>query len=70
METEEAVKASFERMWAIRCAIVAEHEKTGHEAGILACPICGTGKVYWRRARSNGHIHARCTTPDCASWME
>lgn len=37
--------------------------------GRLPCPICEQGQVSWSRA-SNGHIHARCTTPKCVHWME
>lgn len=39
-------------------------------SGEFACPACGTGKVRWARARSNGHVHAACTTKDCFGIIE
>lgn len=62
--------ARFQRVGMIRKAIMAEHKATGSNGGELACPACKTGTVQWTRARSNGHVHARCSTPGCASWME
>jgi hypothetical protein len=38
--------------------------KWGH-SGKFDCLGCGKGQVHWVRARSNGHIHAQCTTPWC-----
>ncbi|MFZ1005317.1 MAG: hypothetical protein WAN65_00665 [Candidatus Sulfotelmatobacter sp.] len=38
-------------------------------AGQIPCPACKTGTVQYSRA-SNGHVHARCSTANCASWME
>lgn len=69
-DREECVEQSLKRFGVIRAAIIAEHERTGTNAGTIPCPACGTGTVSWSRARSNGHIYARCSTPDCASWME
>lgn len=63
-------KQSLERIGVIRKAIIAEHERTGANAGTITCPACNAGTVSWSRARSNGHVHARCSTPDCAAWME
>lgn len=40
------------------------------EVGSFNCPACGTGTVHWSRARSNGHLHARCTTPNCFDVIE
>lgn len=38
--------------------------------GSLACPVCTTGTLGYRRAALNGHIHARCSTEGCVAWME
>ena len=38
--------------------------------GFIPCPNCGTGELYFTRAAYNGHIHARCSTDFCTSWME
>ncbi len=38
--------------------------------GKFPCPICdGEGDLSFSRA-SNGHIHAKCSTPKCTAWME
>lgn len=39
--------------------------------GSIDCPCCGkAGGLHFSRAGYNGHIHARCETPECVSWME
>ena len=38
--------------------------------GEMPCPGCGCGVVRWSRARSNKHLHARCTTPNCFGIMQ
>lgn len=38
-------------------------------AEVVACPACG-GRLHLSIARVNGHVHARCETEDCVSWME
>ena len=42
--------------------------KTG-SSGIVECVKC-KGKLHWSRAACNGHIHAKCETDGCLSWME
>lgn len=77
-EIDEQVAESarrFERICLIRAAIVERLGgpwKRGMEGsgGSIACPACKTGAVSFSRSGCNGHIHARCSTPDCASWME
>jgi len=39
-------------------------------AGVMDCPICKTGKLKYSRSSYNGHVHARCSTEKCVSWME
>lgn len=38
--------------------------------GRLRCPVCKDGELMYSRARSNLHVHARCSTPTCVRWME
>jgi hypothetical protein len=38
--------------------------------GTISCPVCKTGQLSFTRSAYNGHIHAKCTTDDCVSWME
>ena len=39
----------------------------GH--GVCECPRC-KGKCHWSVAASNRHLHARCETDGCISFME
>lgn len=66
---EADMKAGFERIGTIRQAIVANVKATGQRQGYIPCPACKTGTVGYSQA-SNGHIHAGCSTPGCARWME
>lgn len=39
--------------------------------GTINCPICRRKDcLSFHRAGSNGHIWARCSTPNCVSWIE
>jgi hypothetical protein len=61
--------ASFER---IRKALAAIREAAGGRRGVggtIACPNCG-GRLGYSIAGSNGHVHARCETPRCVSFMQ
>ena len=65
----------FERMGKVRAAIVATLGgpwKKGMKGsvGSITCPACGTGNVNFTRSGYNGHVHAKCSTADCAAWME
>lgn len=39
-------------------------------SGEFPCPACEVGTVRWGRARSNGHLHAGCSTPNCFGIIE
>jgi hypothetical protein len=46
---------------------------TGNKRGVsgdTACPVCDGGTLRYSVARSNGHIHAACSTATCVRWME
>lgn len=66
---EADLHARFERIGAIRSAIVTAIKDTGARSGRIACPACKTGTVGYCQA-SNGHVHAKCSTPNCEAWME
>ncbi|WP_315705003.1 MULTISPECIES: hypothetical protein [unclassified Bradyrhizobium] len=53
-----------------RMAIVLQEIPENSNSGRMTCPACGTGTVQWVRARSNGHLHAGCSTPNCFSVMQ
>ncbi len=52
------------RMLVVFAALPDDH------GGTIPCPACGTGRVDYSRARSNGHLHAACSTPNCFSVMQ
>lgn len=37
--------------------------------GVVECPIC-KGALHLSQSAYNGHVHGRCETPGCVSWME
>jgi hypothetical protein len=37
--------------------------------GTITCPCCG-GNLHWSISGYNGHMHGRCETAGCVSWME
>ena len=73
-EQAEAKQAERERfiaqMATARQAIVENIKATGSNGGSITCPSCKTGTLGYSRAASNGHIWAKCSTPDCLSWIE
>lgn len=52
-----------------RKAIEAHVKATDKYADVITCPCCN-GKLGYGKARSNGHIHAQCSTEGCVAWME
>lgn len=39
------------------------------KAETIECPVC-KGRLHLSQAASNGHVHGKCETKDCLSWME
>lgn len=37
--------------------------------GTVECPIC-KGTLHLSQSAYNGHVHGKCETQDCVSWME
>jgi hypothetical protein len=69
-EVEDA--ARFVRAAAAIEAIRADagpYVKGQGKAGSIKCPTCGNTLNY-SRAGYNGHIHARCATAGCVSFMQ
>lgn len=46
-----------------------EKNKGRSHAEIIECPACN-GRLHLSIAAYNGHVHGRCETEHCASWME
>lgn len=36
---------------------------------VIECPEC-KGRLHLSQSSHNGHVHGKCETPDCVSWME
>lgn len=36
---------------------------------VIECPAC-KGKLHLSQSSYNGHVHGKCETEDCVSWME
>lgn len=67
-------KKRWENLSKARAAIVAHlggpwKRGTTGAGGTIECPVCA-GALQFTRAGYNGHIHARCSTAGCVSWME
>lgn len=77
-EAEQRADAHMKRMddlrWALSaCADDAKAHgfKKGRGGyGEVACPVCTTGRLQYSVAGYNGHMHGRCSTPTCMSWMQ
>lgn len=39
------------------------------KAEVVECPVC-KGRLYLTQSAYNGHVHAKCQTPDCISFIE
>lgn len=40
-------------------------------SGRINCPVCSAARsLNFSRSSYNGHIHAKCDSDDCVSWME
>ena len=63
---------SMKKIGLARRAIVThldEKKSPRSAAGEIECPNC-KGRLRFSRSGYNGHVHARCSTADCVSWME
>lgn len=77
-EAEASARADKEAWARVSLANNAAHADAkakgfgkGHAgADSIPCPVCEKGRLYYRVAAHNGHMHARCETEGCVSWME
>lgn len=63
------MKAMIEGIGKVKKAIQEKHPQKGFAKGTIPCPVCQKN-LFYSRAASNGHVHARCETPDCICFME
>lgn len=59
--TKVALKVAAE--WRVR----PKPAQDRHE--VKECPIC-KGRLHLSQSAYNGHVHGKCETQDCVSWME
>lgn len=48
---------------------IKQEHKGNSWAGVEECPVC-KGKLHLSHAAYNGHVHGKCETEGCVSWME
>ena len=66
---DAAIEASVQRSFKVAAEVVkASKRKPG--SGTIPCPACGKGTVHYSVSSYNRHIWAKCTTPECVSFME
>jgi hypothetical protein len=69
-ERLDEMHAALNRMRLVGPAVAQWREKPPiGKAEVIECPAC-KGRLHLAQASSNGHVHGRCETPDCVSWME
>lgn len=66
----DEIAASIQRM-TVAGPIIAEWRKKKPigKAEVIECPAC-KGRLHLSQAASNGHVHGKCETNGCLSWME
>lgn len=81
MSQADAEKEADERIITMNRGIKARHAAKddangkgfakGHGGiGAIPCPCCESGELRYSVASYNGHMHGRCSTAGCVSWME
>ena len=70
MTDAEAIRF-VEEAQRVRDAIAERIKATRIVSGAMDCPVCGgTRTLRYHESSHNGHIHARCKTDGCVSFME
>ena len=72
--TIDKQEAAFQRHVGAYSAAHADAKAKGLKRGhggqsSMPCPVCG-GTLVYAVAGYNGHMHAKCETEGCVSWME
>lgn len=69
-ERADRVAEVFRRMELVG-PVVAEWRKKPPrgKAEVIECPAC-KGRLHLSQAACNGHVHGKCETAGCVSWME
>jgi hypothetical protein len=69
-QSEAEWKAAQDRFRKVM-PVVAEWRNKGAKGKyeVIECPACG-GKLHLQQSHYNGHVHGKCETDGCVSWME
>lgn len=67
-ETEAALNRTFAAIkvageWRVRPKPAQDRYE------VVECPVC-KGRLHLGQSAYNGHVHGRCETDNCVSWME
>jgi len=66
----DAKSAFLARMALVGPVVAAWRKKAPRgKAEVIECPAC-KGRLHLSQAAYNGHVHGRCETAGCVSWME
>lgn len=66
----DALEATIRKMEVVMPIVDVWRKKLPRgKAEIIECPEC-KGKLHLSQAAYNGHVHAKCETTGCVSWME
>lgn len=63
------VEATMDRIRKAMAAIMEAADGKRGVGGQVTCPNCSK-PLHYSIARVNGHIHAKCETPHCVSFMQ
>lgn len=71
VDAEEAAMAARMKLHAkVGPAVIAWRQKPPKgKREVIECPACG-GRLHLSQSSYNGHVHGRCETVGCVSWME
>ena len=66
------IKARMDMLGVVMMTIRPWRDAHRHHdfAETVDCPACKTGQLHLSIARYNGHVHGKCSTEGCVSWME
>jgi hypothetical protein len=68
---EEWVRSRLDRLRVVMKAIESwrNANKGRSHSEVVECPIC-KGRLHLSISSYNSHVHGKCETPGCVSWME
>ena len=66
----DAIEEAMERMTVVMPVVNAWRDKKPFgKQEVIECPKC-KGRLHLSQSSYNGHVHGKCETEGCVSWME